>query len=136
MTDQGEAIKVTQEDRLRKSSELLPALQTWFFNDVGETQRRQLLNWCGFPGVEANGYELQLRLLHEIVARIAAEQKPREAAPSPDAEARAREVLQSIALDRVLMPKHARLEGVPVVSVQDAIAAMLHFARTEAEDGR
>lgn len=53
---------------LRKASEIPAAIELWFFRDLGETQRRQLINLCGFPGVEANGESLQRRILRQILA--------------------------------------------------------------------
>lgn len=57
-------------ERLRCPAEILSAVELWFFRDLGETQRRQLFNWCGFPGVEANGEELQRKLLSTIIAAL------------------------------------------------------------------
>lgn len=55
---------------LRDASEIPAAIEIWFFRDLGETQRRQLINWCGFPGVEANGEAFQRALLHQIIAAL------------------------------------------------------------------
>lgn len=64
-------IEIT-EAKLRPSSEIAAAVELWFFRDLGETQRRQLINWCGFPGVEANGEELQHAMLKKIIAALQA----------------------------------------------------------------
>ena len=63
--------------RLRGDSALASAVELWFFNDLGETQRRQLFNCCGFPGVEANGEDLQRSLLTELFRGMAIAAMPR-----------------------------------------------------------
>jgi len=59
---------------LRVAAEIPAAIELWFFRDLGETQRRQLINWCGFPGVEANGEDFQRKALRSILSAIATPQ--------------------------------------------------------------
>lgn len=63
-------IKSGGELHLRDAKEIPAAIEEWFFRDVGETQRRQLINWCGHPGVEANGEEFQRQALRSIIAAL------------------------------------------------------------------
>ena len=65
-------------DKIRPSSEIPAAIELWFFRDLGDTQRRQLINWCGIPGVSANGEDFQRECLSAILSALS--QPP---APSP-----------------------------------------------------
>jgi hypothetical protein len=55
---------------MRDPKEIPHAIELWFFADLGETQRRQLINWCGFPGVAANGEDFQRKYLRAIIEAL------------------------------------------------------------------
>lgn len=59
------------DERLQDDPKMLrAAMEIWFSRDLVETQRRQFINICGLPGVEANSHGLQMRCLRYILTAL------------------------------------------------------------------
>lgn len=90
--------------RLHDDPKLLrAAMEIWFSRDLSETQRRQFINICGMPGVEANSHGLQMRCLRYVLAAIAEAGKP---APLTELQALGQE------FEKAMEPLGAEMEAI------------------------
>ena len=134
MTPNTEQRNDAVRDKIRPSSEIPAAIELWFFRDLGDTQRRQLINWCGIPGVSANGEDFQRECLSAILSALS--QPP---APSP-LEGEVRHAADELAAFATLLERppldDVEIEEKLAVRITKSIRTILSALSTEAGSGR